>query len=53
MWKAAQGASFSSVRELIDHITSFIDSYNDSVRSFFWTKSVVHHKRLKPCLAVH
>jgi transposase len=46
------GASFSSVRELIDHITSFIDSYNEAARPFVWTKSVVHQKRLKPCFAV-
>jgi transposase len=47
-----KGASFSSVRELIDHITSFIDSYNETARPFVWTKSVVHQKRLKPCFAV-
>ena len=50
--KSLKGTSFSSVRELIDHITSFIDSYNDSARPFVWTKSVVHQKRLKPCFAV-
>ncbi|HUB16529.1 MAG TPA: IS630 family transposase [Acetobacteraceae bacterium] len=50
--KSLKGASFGSVRELIDHITSFIDSYNESARPFNWTKSVVHQKRLKPCFAV-
>jgi hypothetical protein len=44
--------SLGSVRELIDHITSFIDNYNDTARSFVWIKSVVHQKRLKPCFAL-
>lgn len=47
-----KGASFGSVRDLIDHITSFIDSYNETAGPFVWTKSVVHQKRLKPCFAL-
>jgi transposase len=50
--KSLKGASFGSVRELIDHITSFIDSYNQTARPFVWTKSAVHQKRLKPCFAL-
>jgi|SRR5882724_1566445 transposase len=50
--KSLKGASFGSVRELTDHITSFIDSYNETARPFVWTKSVVHQKRLKPCFAL-
>jgi len=50
--KSLKGASFGSVRDLIGHITSFIDSYNETARPFVWTKSVVHQKRLKPCFAV-
>jgi hypothetical protein len=42
----------NSVHELIEHITSFIDSYNETARPFFWTKSAVHQKRLKPCFAL-
>jgi hypothetical protein len=38
-------ASFGSVRELIDHITSFIGSYNENAHTFI-------QKRLKPCFAV-
>ena len=45
-------ASFTSVAELIGHIDSFIHSYNEQAKPFVWTKSVVHQKRLKPCLAV-
>jgi transposase len=51
--RSLNGASFSSVKELVDHITSFIDTYNDDARPFVWTKSQVHQKRLKPCFAVH
>lgn len=50
--KSLKGASFGSVRDLIDHITSFIDSYNETAGPFVWTKSVVHQKRLKPCFAL-
>jgi transposase len=49
--KSLKGGSFGSVRELINHIDSFIGSYNDRARPFVWTKSVVHQKRLKPCFA--
>ena len=50
--KSLNGASFVSVAELVAHIKSFINSYNDDARPFVWTKSVVHQKRLKPCFAV-
>jgi transposase len=46
------GMSFQSVAELIDHIKSFIESYNRDAKPFMWTKSAVHQKRLKPCFAV-
>jgi transposase len=50
--KSLNGASFASVAELVAHIDSFINSYNENARPFVWTKSVVHQKRLKPCFAV-
>jgi transposase len=50
--QSLKGASFASVRQLIDHISSFIDSYNQTARPFVWTKSAVHQKRLKPCFAI-
>jgi len=50
--KSLKGASFGSVRQLIDHITNFIDSYNQTARPFAWTRSAVHQKRLKPCFAI-
>jgi transposase len=50
--QSLKGASFVSVAELVAHIESFIKSYNEDARPFVWTKSAVHQKRLKPCLAV-
>jgi transposase len=50
--KSLSGASFSSVKELVAHIDSFIADYNQSARPFVWTKSTVHQKRLKPCFAI-
>ena len=50
--KSLKGGSFGSVRELVQHIDSFIACYNDTARPFVWTKAVVDQKRLKPCLAV-
>jgi transposase len=50
--KSLQGASFDGVGELIAHIDSFIESYNQDARPFVWTKSAVHQKRPKPCFTV-
>jgi transposase len=47
-----KGASFGSVAELVTHIDTFINSYNNNARPFVWTKSIVHQKRLKPCFVV-
>jgi transposase len=49
--KSLDGASFSSVPELIAHINAFIESYNETAKPFVWSKSEVHQKRLKPCFA--
>lgn len=40
--KSLKKGSFGSVRELINHIDSFIAGYNDRARPFFWTKSLGH-----------
>src|ERR1700712_1120327 len=50
--QSLKGASFVSVAELVAHIESFINNYNEDARPFVWTKSPVHQKRLKPCFAV-
>jgi len=46
------GGSFRSVEELIAHITGFIADDNDQAKPFFWTKSMVHQKRLKRCFSI-
>ena len=45
--KSLRGASFTSVKQLREHIDAFIDAYNANAKPFVWTKSEVHQKRLK------
>ena len=45
--KSLQGASFTSVKQLREHIDAFIKVYNINATPFAWTKSEVHQKRLK------
>ena len=47
--KSLDGASFTSVKELVQHIDTFITDYNQAARPFVWAKAEVHQKRLKPC----
>jgi transposase len=49
--QSLQGASFTSVAELREHIDAFIARYNETARPFAWSKSEVHQKRLKPRFA--
>ena len=49
--QSLNGASFTSVKELIEHIDAFIERYNKTARPFLWTKSEVHQKRPRPCFA--
>lgn len=49
--RSLDGASFTSVDELVAHIDAFIADYNQTARFFVWTKAEVHQKRLKPCFA--
>src|SRR5260370_5957094 len=39
--------SFTSVKQLREHIDAFVDDYNVDAKPFVWTKSEVHQKRLK------
>jgi hypothetical protein len=43
--------SFTSVKQLREHIDAFIEAYNENAKPFVWTKSQVYQKRLKPCFA--
>ena len=49
--KSLHGASFTSVKQLREHIDAFIKAYNTNATPFVWTKSEVHQKRLKPRFA--
>jgi hypothetical protein len=45
--KSLCNESFTSVKQLREHIDNFIDAYNANARPFAWSKSEVHQKRLK------
>ena len=45
--QSLHGASFTSVKQLREHIDAFIKAYNTTAAPFAWTKSEVHQKRLK------
>jgi len=47
--KSLHGASFTSVRQLRDHIDAFIEHYNEHAKPFVWTKTKVHQRRVKGC----
>jgi len=49
--KSLQGASFTSVKQLRQHIDAFIEAYNENATPFVWTKAKVYQKRLKPRFA--
>jgi transposase len=45
--KSLHGASFTSVKQLREHIDAFIKSYNQNAKPFVWTKAKVHQRRVK------
>src|SRR5438105_2277255 len=45
--KSLHGASFTSVKQLREHIDAFIEAYNANARPFVWTKAKVHQRRVK------
>jgi transposase len=45
--KSLHGASFTSVKQLREHIDAFIDAYNRHPRPFVWTKRKVYQRRVK------
>ena len=49
--QSLHGASFTSVKQLREHIDAFIKAWNTTAAPFAWTKSEVHQKRLKPRFA--
>lgn len=45
--QSLRGASFTSIKQLREHIDAFIDSYNKDATPFVWTKAQVHQRRFK------
>src|ERR1043165_2949528 len=45
--KSLHGASFTSVKQLREHIDAFIEAYNQNPKPFVWTKAKVHQRRFK------
>ena len=45
--QSLRGASFSSVKQLREHIDAFIEAYNRNAKPFVWTKAKVHQRRFK------
>jgi transposase len=45
--KSLHGASFTSVKQLKDHIDAFIAAYNETATPFVWTKAKVYQRRVK------
>src|SRR5471030_777176 len=45
--QSLNGASFTSVEQLKQHINAFIKAYNKDAEPFAWTKSKVHQRRVK------
>jgi transposase len=45
--QSLNGASFTAVQQLQEHIDAFIASYNQTAQPFAWTKKKVHQRRFK------
>src|SRR6202158_3419608 len=45
--QSLNGASFTAIKELRDHIDAFIAAYNETAEPFVWTKKKVHQRRFK------
>lgn len=45
--KSLHGASFTSVKQLRQHIDAFIAAYNNNPKPFVWTKRKVYQRRVK------
>ena len=44
---ADSGASFTSLKQLQEHIDAYINAYNDKTEPFVWTKKKVRQRRFK------
>ena len=45
--QSLNGASFTAIEQLQEHIDAFITAYNETAQPFAWTKRKVHQRRFK------
>jgi transposase len=45
--QSLSGASFTSLKQLQEHIDAYIDAYNEKAEPFVWTKKKVRQRRFK------
>src|SRR6202040_10191 len=45
--QSLSGTSFTSLKQLQEHIDAYINVYNDNAAPFAWTKAKVHQRRVK------
>lgn len=45
--QSASGASFTSLKQLEQHIEAYINAYNDKAEPFVWTKKKVRQRPFK------
>jgi hypothetical protein len=45
--QSLSGASFTSLRQLQEHIDAYIDAYNEKAEPFVWTKKKVRQRKFK------
>ncbi len=45
--QSLSGASFTSLKQLQEHIDAYIKAYNDKAEPFVWTKKKVRQRRFK------
>ena len=45
--QSLSGASFTSLKQLQEHIDAYIKAYNDKAEPFAWTKKKVRQRRFK------
>lgn len=48
--QSLKGASFTAIGQLRDHISEFIESYNETATPFCWQKTTISQKGLTKCL---
>lgn len=48
--QSLKGASFTAIDQLRNHISAFIDSYNEQATPFCWKKTTVSQKGMTKCL---